>query len=177
MWRLPSVRWIQRRLSRVGLIFDAAVVVLAVIAISACAFFKIRGTQDVYAYDAMMRGNFHPIWKDLAWRRIGKGDAMGSVVRKHKPLYREKYGRYTYLGYQPRGSFDTLGLIAKDGQLIHARAGSCCWQHIFFDTPEEEQSLRQAYAAHGRQLRLESQAYSIHRAVTQGAGCVCLGVC
>jgi hypothetical protein len=116
----------------------------------------------------MVREHFHPAWKDLALRRIRKGDSVESLLQRHPPVRREDFGPYTKLSYAKRGSFNTLAVVAKNARLIDARAGSCTWQHVFFGTPEEESAFSRAYLQYLRQRTLEGQAYHIHRTIAAG---------
>ncbi len=116
----------------------------------------------------MAREHYPPVWKDLAWGRIRKGDEVNRLVQKHPPLSREDFGPYTHLSYLAPGSPNTLEIIAKDGRLIGALAGSRGWQHVFFGTPEEEKAFSIAYSAYTQKKVLEGQAFPIHRAITGG---------
>jgi hypothetical protein len=168
MYRPRSVQP-RRRGWRKALVVAAGVLaVLVLVVASLCCFFGIHSTQDLRAYGAMTRGHFHPVWKDLAWRCICKGDSVESLLKRYPPVRREDFGPYTQLYYAQPGSFDTLGVLAKNARLIHARAGSCTWEHIFFTAPEEEEALSQAYAEYAHQRVLEGQAYRIHRTIVAG---------
>lgn len=143
-------------------------IVLVLAVISLCCFLGIHSREDLLAYYAMVHEHFHPAWKDLALRRICKGDSVESLLKRHPPVRREDFGPYTMLSYAERGSFNTLGVIAKNARLIDARAGSCTWRHIFFAAPEEGKAFRQAYSQYMRQRILEGQAYRIHRTIAAG---------
>jgi hypothetical protein len=122
--------------------------------------------MDVTAYRMMMKEDFHPVWKDLALRRIKKGDSIASVLAKHRPWRREDFSPYTALYYEP--PLYSLTILAKDGVLISAEAGSRCWHHVFFTTPEEEDGVSRTYTEHVKRERVKTHAYRIHRAVTCG---------
>jgi hypothetical protein len=143
-------------------------VILGLVVVSACYFFGIHSRKDIRAYRAMAGEHFHPIWKDLAWRRICKGDNVESLLRRHPPVRREDFGPYTTLSYMEPGSFNTLTIIAKNGRLIHGQAASCTWERNFFTDPEEEKAFSQAYSEYVHQRILEGQAYHIHRVIAAG---------
>ena len=108
---------------------------LLICAIGVCAFFDINTFQDVRGYIEMRRG-FHPVWIDLALRRVDTGHETADFLREHPPPLVIEYGPFTDYEYEiaPRGclSFNTLRVTAIDGRLISARAGSCTWRHTFF---------------------------------------------
>jgi hypothetical protein len=166
MGRADSAQQSRGRGKRVVAIVGGLLVVFLLVVVSSCWFFGIHSTRDLRAYAAMADGDFHPVWKDLAWRRICKGDSVESLVQRHPPLRREDFGSYTQLYYAR--PFNSLVIVAKKGRLIHARAGSCTWEHIFFTAPEEEAALGHAWTEYAHQLILEGQAYRIHRTITSG---------
>ncbi|MBN1359226.1 MAG: hypothetical protein JW993_01480 [Sedimentisphaerales bacterium] len=168
MVRLPAIRLNRNKLKKAALIGSAVLAVLALLTALACWFFGIRSRQDIIGYSEMLRGRFHPIWKDLALRRIKKGDDLDELVARHEPLRREEWPPFVMLRYNEVGSFDGLAVAAKDGKLIFASVGSCCWEHTFFDTPQERETLDEAYRAWLQQSLLESAAYRIHLAVETG---------
>ena len=126
-------------------LLTVVVFALLICVIGACAFFDINTFQDVRGYIEMRRG-FHPVWKDLALRRVDTGDGTGNFLRKHPPPLVVEYGPFTDYEYEipPRGyiSFNTLRVTAIDGRLISARAGSCTWRHTFFaDRLESDRAI------------------------------------
>jgi hypothetical protein len=153
---------------RASTVLGAALIVFALAVASLCCFLGVQTRADVIGYYEMARGNFHPIWKDLALGRIRKGDNLESVLQKHRPTRREDFGPYTSLCYVGPGSSDTLQIKAKKGRLIYAQAGGCGWEHVFFAAPEEEAAFGQACTEYWRQMKLEWQAYQIHRVITTG---------
>jgi len=168
MYGLSFVRRNRRKLTKVAIGVAALLIVLALAALLLCSFFGIHSRRDILGYRMMMHEHYHPIWKDLAWRRIKKGDSLESLLQRHPALGREDYGPYTNLRYGEWTSFDGLNVLAKEGKLIAATAWSCTWRHIFFEAPEEEEALRAVYSAYVQQKRLESQAFRIHRVITGG---------
>ncbi|MEN6334891.1 MAG: hypothetical protein ABFE01_11565, partial [Phycisphaerales bacterium] len=141
--------------------------VLAVVLL--CLFFGIHSRRDILAYRCMRAEHFHPVWKDLALRRIRKGDDLAEVVKRHPPVRLEECGPYTALLYH-KGvvSFNCLQIIATKDVLIGARADSCCWNHVFFESPEHEPALREAWSRYYDQMGMEGYALHIHRAIEAG---------
>jgi len=169
MSRLLSLCRNRRKLARL-LIGAAGFLIVPLLAgVFLCWFLGIWSREDLVAYHWMRADHYHPVWKDLALRRIRKGDDLEETIRKHPPIRREDFGPYTALLYH-RGllSFNTLQIIATDGVLIQASAASCCWRHTFFDSPAHEQAIRQAYSECLKQMGLEGYAWHIHRAITTG---------
>lgn len=157
---------IKKKWRKIIKIIAAVIAVFAISIVSSCLFFGIHSRMDVIGYYSMAREEFHPIWKDLALHRIRKGDSLESIIKKHAPVRREDFSSYTFLDYEV--PFNGLGIVAKDGKLIYAAAGSCCWEHIFFETPSEKEKLNEAYSKGIKQLLLESRAYKIHLAAVNG---------
>jgi len=158
-------RWLTRvRIAGFGLVV-AAILVGGFL----CWFLGIHSREDVLAYRCMRAERFHPIWKDLALRRIRKGDDLAETIKKHPPFWQEKYGPYTILSYH-RGavSFSTLIVVATNGVLIDARARSCCWQHVFFESLPHQPAIGRAYALHLQQMSLDGEAWHIHLAIQAG---------
>jgi uncharacterized protein YnzC (UPF0291/DUF896 family) len=146
-------------------VLAGALIVSALAVAFLCWFLGIHSRQDMGAYCAMARGHFHPAWKDLALRRIRKGDSLESL-RRYRPVRREDFGPYTQRYYA--GSSGTLEVRAKNTRLIHARAWGHTGDHVFFRAPEEEKAFEEAYLDYVRQRILESQACRIHRVIAAG---------
>lgn len=134
----------------------------------ACLFLGICSRRDVLAYHCMISEHFHPIWKELALRRIRKGDDLAETIKRHPPLSREDFESYTVLLYSDSGLLNNLQITATNGVLIDARVTSCCWKHVFFESPTYEQALVEASSRHMKQKLLEIDAYRIHRAIMAG---------
>jgi len=166
MHGLPFIRLDRRKFKRAAIIAAGLLTVFTLVVVFLCGWLGIRSRMDVMGYYAMMQGHYHPVWKDLAWRRIRKGDSVESLLQRHPPWRRLDYRRYTELRYG--GSFDGLAVWAKDGKLIAAAVGSRGWRHEFFTTPAEEKAVDAAYSAYIEQKMLEDQAFRIHRAITGG---------
>lgn len=138
------------------------------VAVALCLFFGIHSRRDLLAYRCMSAEHFHPVWKDLALRRIRKGDSVTEVIKRHPPLRLEECGPYTALLYHKGLSFNCLQIIATKGVLIGARADSCCWEHVFFEGPAHEPAFRQACSQYWAQVVLDGQAWHIHRTIQAG---------
>jgi hypothetical protein len=123
-------RLLQRRWVKICACATAAI--LAGLAALAC-YLDVHSGQDVIAYIGMSR-ECHPVWKDLALRRIQAGQSVAEVVRMAPPRHRHDWNDYTLLSYGDLGDFTGLAMLAEDQRLIFAQATSCCWQHEFFRT-------------------------------------------
>jgi len=106
------------------------------ICLAVCIFFRISSWNDIKAY-AGMQADCPDVWKDLALRKIHAGQSLQDIEKINKPVLISKYGRYSYLEFTPPAaglSFMRIGIILKDGRACSAKAGSCTWDHTFFDT-------------------------------------------
>ena len=141
-------------------------VMLVLAGVLLCRFLGIRSGQDLMAYRAMTGEHFHPVWKDLALRRIRKGDDLAETIRRHPPLSREDFESYTVLFYSASGVLNNLQITAANGVLIDARATSCTWwKHVFFESPMHERAFSRAWSQHMEQKLLEIDADLIHRVI------------
>jgi len=164
-------RW-KRFLIPAAWIFASYVLVI----IFLCAFFDVRCLRDVKAYRCMMRRPPHPIWKDLALRRIHNRSDLTQTIKKHPPTKCEEYGPYTLLSYSEGGSIDTVCVIATGGVLVYADAfgydpsSRYCvrWGYVFFSDPTHVRLFEQARERHLDQVRLKQDAWLIHRAIAAG---------
>jgi len=168
VYGLSFIRLSLRMLSRAAIAVDGLFVLLTFAAIFLCGRLGIHSRKDVLAYQAMIREHYDPVWKDLAWRRIRKGDPIETVLQRHPPLRRDDFPPYTELRYNEIGSLNGLAIRAKDGKLISAGAGSHTWTHFFFHSPKEEEAFDKAYSAYVEQRLLESQAFEIHQVIKGG---------
>lgn len=159
-----TMRWNKwRKRAAVG---AGILAVFAVLVVCLCSFLGIRSRTDIIAYYAMMKEDFHPIWKDLTLRRIRKGDDIGVLLVKHTPLRREDFPPYTLLLFEE--PFRSLSIVARHDKLIQARAASCTWEHMFFSTPEVADHFNKAYARHMKEILLDSEVFRIRRTVLAG---------
>lgn len=119
-------------------------------ALLVCAWqFRIWGISDFEAYQGM-RAECHPVWRDLHFGRIQAGDDIEKVILATRPLKIERYGDYVRLSYQAGHCFTGVLIIAKNGKLVYAGAGSCGWKKYFFDemTEQDITDYDLAYKAH-----------------------------
>jgi hypothetical protein len=139
------------RLTRRFVIGCATALVAFVVA---CAFFRIRSPHDFVAYLGMA-GECHPVWKQFAFRRFGRGDSADEFLRRYPPTHREEFGRYGVYQYYPNTGdliwFTGLTVVTRDGRLLGSRAWSCTWQFTFFHTADP--ALDSQYAAYVEERR------------------------
>ena len=165
-------RW-KRFLIPAAWIFASYVLVI----IFLCAFFDVRCLSDLWAYRCMMEGPLHPAWKDLALRRIHKGSDLAQIVRERPPMKRQEYGPYTLLSSCEAGKpGNTLYFVATGGELVCAEAAGFWrigsrwgrWGYVFFSDPTHVRLFEEARERHLDQVRLEQDAWLIHRAIAAG---------
>lgn len=113
-----------------------ATIAFTVAMVIACNYFRIRSTRDLAAYVGMSH-ECHPVWKELAFHRVRLGQPVEDVIAHTKPISIDRHGRFIELGYQEGFSFTGLQIIAMDGKLVRACAGSCTWDYTFFDAMNE----------------------------------------
>jgi len=154
--------------TKVSLVSAGALVLVVLLLALLCHFVGIRSMRDIVAYRAMWRERYHPIWKDLALRRVKKGDGVEAVAQRHPPLYRNDAGPYTKLVYTQGGASPGLTVMAENGKLALAVAGAPTWRHVFFNAPGPMESYAQAQSEYRKRLRLDKDAYQIHRAIATG---------
>ena len=159
-------RWTRRE--KLVLLLTAGFAALVLLLFCLCQFLDIHSQTDVIAYSAMCRGDFHPIWKDLALGRIEKGDDLDALIGKHTPFQRGEAGPYTELVYARDTRLPKITAMARDGKLIAAATTGAKWRHVFFEADRHGESFRQAYRKYRRQRDLEVEAYKIHRAIAAG---------
>ena len=83
-----------------------------------------------HAYRALAEYT-HPVWRELWDSRVGLGDRVEELIARTQPPRVERAGRFVRLSYDPHEE-GGLNVIARDGRLISAQAGSCIWSHTFF---------------------------------------------
>jgi len=155
-----------RRLSKPALLWVGLPILAIPAIVLPFVFLGVGSPADIVAFHRMSKGGFHPIWKDLALRRIKKGDTVESVVKIHPPLIREDYPPYTRLYYGRSGTFDRLAVFAKEGRLFFAIAGSHGQEHRFFGSSAEETLAYEEHWAYTMQRFFEQKAYRVHLAIT-----------
>ena len=135
MRRLLANRWCK---------FSAGLMLVVLAVGTACAWhLRIWSSHDLLVYSEMSR-ECHPVWRDLHAGRIRAGQNVEEVIAVTKPGRVARYGKFVEL------SFTGVTLVAKDGHLANASAGSCTWDHVFFDefTPAERTEYADAWVAH-----------------------------
>ena len=124
------------KLKKIAVALGVGFSLFAIAALLLCIFFGVHSYSDIVAY-AQMQG-MHPIWKDLAFRRIVKGVDVNNVFNKYTPVWELKYPPYHQLNFQdPYGP--GLTIFAKNNKLIYAGVGGDWWGHVFFNSPEEDE--------------------------------------
>ena len=140
--RIVSKRWV-----RVALVVACG---LAALVVSACWYLGIWGYGDLIAYGGMYM-ECHPVWKDLALRRVYSGQSVDELISLSDPPVVERHGRYVHVNYQNSPEFARsenalqltgITIVAQDGKLVQAVAWSCAWSHTFFNTlsPQEQRA-------------------------------------
>jgi hypothetical protein len=138
MVRLWVSKWARRTALVVGLVCLGTI-------LTTCWYLDIRSARDVRAYLGM-RKECHPVWKDLALRRIYAGQPTDELLRAYSPQLVRRSGNSLILIYQngdwPVLSYTTVEIWSENGCLIAAVAGSCTWEHVFFDNRDERDIAR-----------------------------------
>src|SRR5688572_25634827 len=123
-------------------------VAFLVLVLGACVFFRIQSPKDVFAYVEM--SGFGPVWRELAFRRVGPGDLASELVQRHPPKRTQEFGRYAVYEYDDAGPGDLpmggITVTARDGKLLSAYAASCTWKRTFFETPDAD--IDKQYESH-----------------------------
>ena len=127
-------RWWTGRWFRRG-VFSSATCLVALLAL--CAFFRAWSPADLEAYQGMA-AECHPVWRAFAFRQFSRGDSTAALFAKFPPTRREEFGRYGIYHYHPAESFTGVTVIARDGRLLAAGAGSCTWSFAFFETADPQ---------------------------------------
>jgi hypothetical protein len=142
MNRLCAKLWV--RLLFVGLVTGCLA------AFSASWYFRVWSYKD---YQAFMEVRRYPVGEDLWFGRIKAGEDLQAFTVAHPPHRVCRIGSFTVLSYFSTWplppnliSFESLGVIGKDGRLIHAVAAGCTWKRMFFAmNPEDEMELDEEY--------------------------------
>jgi len=140
-------------------VLSAALVLLPLLALVACAWqFRIWSWRDLQVYRMMSR-ECHPVWRDLHWGRIRSGQDVEEVIAATNPVRVERYGEFVRLNYQEGLCFTGVTITAKDGRLASAAAWSCTWDRVFFNelTEEDWKAYSDAYEAHWGPIRKQRE--------------------
>jgi hypothetical protein len=136
-----------RKLFRRGVFAFSAFLILL---LSLFTFFRVWSPRDLAAYHGMA-AECHPVWRAFALRQFSRGGAITALFAKYPPTERDEFGRYGIYSFY-RGDlkdgipFTGLTVIARDGRLITATAGSCTWMFTFFETADPQ--FKQDYKAY-----------------------------
>jgi hypothetical protein len=90
-----------------------------------------------------MSRDCHPVWKELYDGRIRQGQSVDDVIALTHPDRVVRFHNYVVVDYLKDGyikgtiPFSGLVLVAQDGRLVSAYAGSCNFLHTFFEELSE----------------------------------------
>lgn len=129
----PRRLW-TRRWFRHGVLASAACLIGL---LSLCAFLRVWHPRDLAAYRGMA-AECHPVWRAFAFRQFAQGDSTAALFAKFPPTRREEFGRYGIYSYGAPMAFTGFTVIARDGRLASAGAGSCTWRFTFFETVDPQ---------------------------------------
>jgi hypothetical protein len=148
--RLFSKRWFK---------LSVGFVLLALFALTACAwYFRIWSWRDLQVYRMMSR-ECHHVWQDLHWGRVHSCQNVEDVIATTKPVRVERYREFVRLNYQKGLCFTGVTITAKNGRLASAVAWSCTWDRVFFDelTQDDWKAYSDAYEAHWQPIRKQEE--------------------
>ncbi len=133
-------------------------VILAAVLAPACWYFGIHSARDVKAYIGMAM-ECHPVWRDLALRRVCEGQPVDEVIERTRPLLVLRHGRFVQLDYHEPLSFTVVQIVAMDGAVVQAVAGSCTWNHTFFDsmTDRDDREKSESFERNERTYEFEGK--------------------
>jgi hypothetical protein len=136
MRRVWSKQWFR--------ILPGLVACLVILALLASWHWRIWGLGDYRACQEVRR---YPIGADLWFGRIAVGQDVDEVIAKAPPHHVSRFGRFVLLHYYPGSPpppnsipFESLSVIARDGQLVSASAGGCTWGRTFFEMSAAEEA-------------------------------------
>jgi len=103
----------------------------------------------------MMSRECHPVWEELHWGRVHKGQDVEEVIKSTNPVRVGRYGDFVSLDYQEGLCFTGVTVTAKNGRLASAAAWSCTWDRVFFNelTEEDWKAYSNAREAHWPPIR------------------------
>ena len=152
--RLWAGRWFRR-----GVFASAACLIIL---LGLCAFFRVWSPAGLEAYRGMA-AECHPVWRAFAFRQFSRGDSTASLFAKFPPTRREEFGRYGIYHYGPPMAFTGFTVIARDGQLLTAGAGSCTWSFTFFETSDHQLDSDYRVYMLERLATIENQAQDLEK--------------
>src|SRR5687767_10335116 len=149
-----------KQIWRSGLIRRATLFLAVSIAVLTplCWYLRIKSQRDLVAYIGMATG-CHRVWFDLTIGRVYEDQSVEDAIAATKPIFVSRHGRYVELGYQRGLSFTGISIIAKDGKLISAQAGSCTWDHNFFGDMSQQdwREISESLASNERTLEIDGR--------------------
>jgi hypothetical protein len=156
MPRSVRQRWVRRML--------ISAVSAVVLLLGACWFFGVWRPRDITGYLIMSR-ECHPVWKDLALRRMRAGHSLENLIARTAPARVERFGRYAMVNYQSGLALTGVTVVARDGRLVSGEAWSCTFHHTFFNSLGDVEAVQcgREYLAWGTAQR----AAAIRAAATQ----------
>jgi hypothetical protein len=154
-----------KRGKKIALRIGGGLVALVLALLLCCRFLGIHSKVDFLTYREMSRGQFHPVWRDLALRRFRRGSDLESLLAKYRPSHREDAGTYARLVYGEASGHPEVTVIAKDGRLTAAVADTSAGRHMFFYDLDAMQNFGKAHKEYTEQKRAEEEAWHIHNAI------------
>jgi len=147
-------------------IFLGVMASFAGLGLLACWQWRIWSPQDFREYQEVCE---YPIGRELWFGHIAPGQSMEKIKEIAPPHRTHQFGPFTELTYypggppQPRGlPFSSLCVIAKEGKLVHASAGSCTWHRVFFAmNAEDSADLSQRVQRFCEEMEKKSEAHGI----------------
>lgn len=145
------MRILLKRWLRVSVGFTVAVLALT---LAGAAYYRVWSWHDLRTYQVMSQ-ECHPVWRELHRGRIRAGQDVEEVIADTQPLRVERYGEFVKLNYHELMSCTVVEIMAKNGRLVYAVAGSSSRGKVYFDgmTDHDWKAYRDAYEAHWLPIR------------------------
>ncbi len=140
-----KIRPMRRRLIRYVRTITITLAFCSCVLWAFASYFRISSFRDLVAYGGMA-AECHPIWQELAFRRIQPGDNFRAALLAMPPDSQEQLGEYAFYDYGT--GFTSLRVYTKNEKVVAAGAGSCTWDYAFFNTlpPEDWTEMNERYA-------------------------------
>jgi hypothetical protein len=111
-----------------------------------CSRYRIYSYRDYQDYRLLMKD--YALGSDLWFGHIQRGQDVESVAAKNPPDRRVQWDQhFVELRYYPGGPlppmsipFESMHLIARDGEIIEAEAAGCQWGRSFFRMSERDRA-------------------------------------
>jgi hypothetical protein len=104
---------------------------ILVVTIGSLAFFRIHRARDLDAYYLMIDQG-HPIWKELAMRRVHQGDSAKDLLHRVPATSQVRFGRSALLLFESGGV--TCTIASRDEKIVSAWMWSSTSKFSFFET-------------------------------------------